>query len=125
MRFVDTNVFIRYLTRDDAVKAAACLALFQRVERGGEELMTSEAVIGYRLAPDEIRDRLRPVLTLAGLNVPQKRTCLRALDLAVQQPMLDFEDVLSAAHMEHAKISEIISYDTDVDRFPGLTRHAP
>lgn len=34
MRFVDANIFIRYLTRDDPAKGAACLSLFQRVQQG-------------------------------------------------------------------------------------------
>ena len=34
MRFLDTNVILRYLTRDDEAKAEACYQLFQRVGRG-------------------------------------------------------------------------------------------
>lgn len=137
MKFVDTNIFIRYLTQDDPGKGAACLALFQRVQAGQEELHTSETVIaeivyvlrspriGYRLTPDEIQVRLRPVLTLPGLKLPQKRACLRALDLAVQYPALDFEDVLAVAHMEYAKLAEVLSYDTGFDRVQGIARREP
>ena len=31
MRFLDANVILRYLTRDDEAKAQACYELFQRV----------------------------------------------------------------------------------------------
>jgi len=31
MIFLDTNIFIRYLTQDDPEKVRACLALLQRV----------------------------------------------------------------------------------------------
>ena len=63
MKFVDTNIFIRYLTRDDESKAQACYKLFQQVREGDEELFTTETVIaeiayvlssprsGYRLGP--------------------------------------------------------------------------
>ncbi len=34
MRFVDTNIFIRYLTNDDPRKAQACFDLFQRAKQG-------------------------------------------------------------------------------------------
>lgn len=44
MIFLDTNIFLRYLTQDDAEKSAACLALLQRV-RAGEEATTSEVVL--------------------------------------------------------------------------------
>jgi predicted nucleic acid-binding protein len=137
MTFVDTNIFIRYLTQDDPIKAAACLALFQRVQQGQEEVATSETVIaeimyvlrspriGYRLQAAAIRARLRPVLALPGVRFAQKRACLRALDLAVDYPQLDFEDVLAVAHMEHAKLSELLSYVTGFDRVASITRHEP
>ena len=45
MRYLDTNIIIRYLTRDDETKAAACYRLFQRVSNGLEELTTTVATI--------------------------------------------------------------------------------
>ena len=44
-RFLDTNILLRYLTRDDEVKARACLALLLRVERAEEVVVTSDLVI--------------------------------------------------------------------------------
>ena len=43
--FVDTNVFIRLLARDDPEKTRRCLALLQRAERGEAQLVTSESVV--------------------------------------------------------------------------------
>ena len=137
MRFLDTNVILRYLTRDDETKARACYQLFQRVRQGEEELCTCEAIITeivyvlssprapYRLSHEEIRSRLVPILTLRGLNLPQKRVYLHALDLYAAAPFLDFEDALAAAHMEQRGVTEIISYDKDFDRVPGLWRVEP
>jgi predicted nucleic acid-binding protein len=137
MRFVDTNVFIRYFTQDDPIKSAACLRLFQRVQGGLEELRTTEIVIaeviyvlksprvGYRLSPADIRARLRPVLSLHGLKLPNKRAVLRALDLYAQYPALDFEDVLTVAHMERAGLQALLSYDQGFDRIPGVARQEP
>ena len=45
MRFLDTNVILRYLTKDDEAKAEASYRLFQRVKRGDEEVLTCEAVV--------------------------------------------------------------------------------
>ena len=45
MKFLDTNVFVRYLTRDDPVKAAACRRLWQQVDQGQETATTSEAIL--------------------------------------------------------------------------------
>lgn len=136
MRFLDTNIILRYFTRDDEEKAAACYALFQRVKQGKEEIATGEAIVTevvyvlsspahYRLNHEEIRARLTPILTLRGLRLPHKRLYLRALDLYVACPFLDFEDALSVAHMEKEGISELYSYDTDFDRVEGIGRLEP
>lgn len=137
MRFLDTNVILRYLTRDDEAKAEACYELFQRVQRGEEDLSTCEAIVieavyvlssprlPYRLSHEEIRARLLPILTLRGLKLPQKRVYLRALDLYASSPFLDFEDAVAVAHMEQRGITEIVSYDQDFDRMSGLRRIEP
>ena len=137
MRFLDTNVILRYLTRDDEAKAEACYQLFQHVRRGEEELVTCEAIVTevvyvlssprapYRLSHEEIRARLVPILTLRGLRLPQKRGYLSALDLYASSPFLDFEDALAVAHMERLGVTEIVSYDRDFDRLPTLQRVEP
>ena len=137
MKFLDTNVILRYLTRDDEAKAEACYQLFQRVKLGEEELFTCEAVVTevayvlssprapYRLSHEEVKARLLPILTLRSLRLPQKRVYLRALDLYASAPFLDFEDALAVVHMEHRGLTEIVSYDRDFDRVAGLRRIEP
>src|SRR5579862_1560231 len=133
MRFIDTNIFLRYLTRDDPVKAAASYNLFQRLQSGAEQAITSEAILTevvnvlsarshYGLQPTKIPARLSPILNLSGMRLQHKRTYLRALDLYATYPRLDFEDVLIIAHMERQGITELYSYDTDFDGIPGVTR---
>ena len=137
MKFLDTNVILRYLTRDDEAKAEACYRLFQRVKQGEEELSTCEAIVSevvyvlssrrapYKLSHEEIRSRLVPILTLRGLKLPQKRVYVRALDIYASSPFLDFEDALAAAHMEQQGVTEIVSYDKDFDLLAGLHRVEP
>ena len=137
MRFLDTNVILRYLTKDDESKAEACYRLFQRAGRGEEEIFTCEAIITevvyvlsshrapYRLSHEEIRARLVPILTLRGLRLPQKRVYIEALDLYASSPFLDFEDAVAVAHMEQQGITEIVSYDKDFDLLAGLRRVEP
>ena len=45
MKFLDTNVILRYLTKDDEAKAEACYRLFQRMRHGEEEVLTCEAIV--------------------------------------------------------------------------------
>lgn len=136
MKFLDTNVFIRFLAADDEKKSEACLRLFQRVQKGEETVTTTEAIVAevvyvlsspslYGLRHEDIAARLAPILSLRGLLLRHKRTHLRALNLYAAHEFLDFEDALSMAHMEREGISEIVSYDRDFDRVPGVKRVGP
>ena len=135
MQFVDANIFLRYLTRDDPEKAQACLLLFQQAERGEVTLFTTETIIAeivyvlsssrlYNLSRQDVRNRLTPLLTLPGLRMPKRKVALRALEL-YESHNVDFEDALAVAHMEQLGIEAIISYDRDFDRFPQVTREEP
>ena len=135
MQFVDANILLRYLTRDDPEKAQACLLLFQQAERGEVTLFTTETIIAeivyvlssprlYNLSRPDVRNRLMPLLTLPGLRLPKRSVVLRALEL-YESHNVDFEDALAVAHMEQMGIDEIISYDRDFDRFPQVTRVEP
>jgi predicted nucleic acid-binding protein len=137
LRLLDTNIVVRLLGRDDEIKARACSNLFRRVEEGSEEVLLTECVLmevvqvltslhlAYRLNHEDIRARLLPILTLNGLRLPDKQLYLRALDIYAAYQFLDFADALCAARMEYLGISEILSYDHNFDRVPGLKRVEP
>jgi len=113
MIFLDTNIFLRYLTRDDAEKSAVCLALLQRGQ-AGEEATTSEVVlaeVAYVLSsPRQYK------LSHADVS---------ALDRYSTYPHLDFEDCLTVAQIEQQGIGTLASYDRGFDRVPGITRREP
>ena len=140
MRFVDTNIFLRYLvqpvTAIDQTRAEACRTLFERVGSGTEEITTSEVVLAeiayvlasprqYNMAPIDIAARLKPIIALPGLKLTQKRLYLRALDIYASYTDLDFEDAVSVAIVEQMDATELYSYDTDFDQVPSLTRVEP
>lgn len=136
MKFLDTNVFLRFLDADGSARAEACRALLLKLDAGEDEATTSESVIAevayvlgakahYGLRAHEIAARLRPILMVRGLNVPNKRTFLHALDVWMENPRLDFEDALAVAHMRRQGIDELVGYDRGFDRVPGVRRTEP
>lgn len=136
MRFVDTNVIIRYLVRDDEAKAQRCYELLQRVRRGEERITTSGAVVceavyvlasrkTYGLGHADIRARLVPILSLPGFHISGKRDYMRALDLYAQWSWADFEDALTVALMEREGIEELLSYDRGFDAVELVRRSEP
>ncbi len=137
MQFIDANIFVRYLTRDDPHKAQACDTLFQKSNRGEIALTTSESVIAevvfvlvskrlYNLPRDEVRIRLYPLLTMQGLKLAHRASYLRALDIFATSN-LDYEDALTIAHMERRNLNELLSYDRGFDRLAlkNIVRHEP
>jgi len=132
--FVDTNIFIRYLTRDDQQKFRACLHLFQQAEQSEIELTTSAEIVSevvyvlssklYRLPRPSIQATLSKLLGLPGFRLPERSVYFRALSLFATHP-IDFEDCMSVARMEQQGITNIYSYDRDFDRFGQARRREP
>ncbi|MBI3460736.1 PIN domain-containing protein, partial [Candidatus Acetothermia bacterium] len=74
--FVDTNVFLRYLTNDVPAQAEAVTRLLQRAKAGEIVLHTSVLVLAeivwtlesyYELARDEIKANVLAILNTPGL----------------------------------------------------------
>jgi predicted nucleic acid-binding protein len=97
---------------------------------------TSEAVLAevvyvlvsprqYGLSPAAAAARLKPLLSVPGLKLPNKHLYLRALDIFATHPGLDFEDTLSVAIVERTPPAELYSDDRDFDGVPGITRVEP
>ena len=134
IQFVDTNIFIRYLTKDDAKKYRACYQLFKQAEQNQISLTTSESVLAevvyvlessyYAVPHEQVKIALSRLLILPGLKIAHVIIYLRALTLYAQHK-IDFEDCLSVAHMERQKLGTIISYDRDFDQVKEIMRMEP
>jgi uncharacterized protein len=133
--FVDTNVFVRFLTGDDPVKAARCLELFERALRGEDSLYTSEAIVGeiiyvlsskdlYAKERSEIVSSLRPLIELRGLHIDRKQTVLAALE-RFGATNLGFEDCLAIEHSLRESLDAILSYDRKIGRDGSVPRREP
>ena len=135
MYFVDTNIFLRILTKDDRERAEKCFALLEKAKAKEIELTTTEAVITeivyilaskkwFNLARERIHELLSPVLRTKGLSIPKKHVYFRALDLYAHYH-LDFEDCIIVAHMEEQHIQELYSYDAGIDAVRSVQRVEP
>lgn len=133
--FLDANVVLRYLLRDDEIKAQRCLELLERAERREIVLRTTDLVVAelvwvlespatYNVPRQKIRDLLLPVIFLPGLRLPGKRLYAQIFDLYVDRG-IDFIDAYNAVHMRKQGLSEIYSYDPDLDLMDGVSRIEP
>jgi predicted nucleic acid-binding protein len=132
-KFLDTNIFLRYFTKDDEKKAYDVLALLKRIERNEEKVITSPLVIFeviftlqsyYKLPREQIKELLLPILNLRGLKLPFKSVFEKALEM-FPQVNIPFADIFNYYFMVEEGIKEIYSYDEDFDKFEGIKRLEP
>ncbi len=128
-RFVDTNVFLRFLTNDDSVKAKLAEALFRDAVRGKIKLATSVLVIAeivwllesyYKLEKPDIAAKVEKILNTPNLECPEVVLLFTALDLYVHANF-DFVDAYNAFHMKDRGLTQIFTCDRrHFARFPWV-----
>jgi len=128
--FLDTNILLRYFTRDDEQKAQQALDLLIRVERGEEKIITSSLVIFetvftlqrfYKVPRESIKELVLSIISLRGLHLPGKNVYYQAFDLYITKN-ISFADAYNAAYMLSEEISNIYTWDTDFDKIDGIVR---
>ncbi len=135
MIFIDTNIFLRFLMKDDKDKAANCYKLMEQLAQGKIKAQTTTLVIAeivwvlqspknYNCSPTTIKNILSPILNMKGLMLSEKSIIQYALDIFVQEE-IEFIDAYNAAFMEKSKISSIYSYDKHFDKFNSIKRIEP
>jgi len=133
MRFLDTNIFIRFLTDDIPEKVDACEEIFKKAVEKQETLFTTELVIAeivwvlesfYKLPKNEIQDKVEKILNTPNLICPHKDLILNALIL-YSEKNIDYIDACNALILKENGIEELYSYDKHYDRIDWLTRLEP
>jgi predicted nucleic-acid-binding protein len=132
--FVDTNVFIRYLTNDDPKKADRVERLLKLTIEGKASLITNLMVIAelvwtlesyYGLSRSDIGEKLSLILNTPNLEVPESQRIMKALSLYVEEN-IDFIDAYNAIFVKEHGISSILTYDKKhFDRLSWLKRAEP
>ena len=127
--FVDANVFLRFLTNDDPVKAERAEALFRDAVRGRRKLSTSLLVIAeiirtlesfYKLEKPPIASMIEKILNTRNLECPGALLILTALDLYVHEN-IDFIDAYHAVFLREQAITQVFTYDRrHFSRIPWL-----
>jgi predicted nucleic acid-binding protein len=131
--FLDTNPLLRHLRQDHPGFSPRATAYLRRIERGEIEVRTSDVVVfetvytlqrSYKQPKAAIRDALLPLLELPGIRLPGKRRFRQVFDLYVRLN-ISFADAYHAVLMQQLKLTEVVSFDREFDRVPGLTRTEP
>jgi predicted nucleic acid-binding protein len=132
--FLNTNIVLRHLTQDHRDLSPRATALMRRIARGELAVRTADTVIFetaytlqrfYRIPREDIRGALMDLLALPGIRLANKRRYARVFDLYVSLRALSFADCFHVALMETTGLTELLSFDRDIDRVPTITRKEP
>ncbi len=131
--FLDTNILLRHLLQDHPKQSPRCTAYLARIEQGDVKVRIAETVIfetvftlqrQYGHPKAAIRDSLLPLLELPGIVLPGKRRFRNVFDLYVDLN-LSFVDAYHAVLMRQLGLNDIVTFDKQLDRVPGVKRMEP
>ncbi|MBN2244661.1 MAG: PIN domain-containing protein [Candidatus Aminicenantes bacterium] len=132
-KFVDTNIFLRYLTQDDLSKYERCRTMFKKALGGEIALSTSSMVIAeliwtllsyYKVSKADVIEKVSVILGTENLFIPDKDVLADALVLYARKNV-DFIDAYNAVFMKNHGLREIYSYDEDFEMIEDVERKEP
>ena len=124
MRYIDTNVIVRFLVERREKQPESLRRLFLKLENGGIKLECLEIVFFqvvfvlrsfYKVKKREIIESMKKILSLNGFHMKNKRIMERTLEMWESHPG-DIVDCYIAANMEYAGEKEVFTYDEEIER---------
>jgi predicted nucleic-acid-binding protein len=124
--FVDTNVFLRVIVRDDEEKYKLAVEFFRKIIREEIQAETSIGIIGevvyvlgsktlYDLTRSEINSKILPFLLLDNLLVPDKNIIISTLEYYTKSK-LDFIDCYIICKVKSSENYKVFSFDKGVNK---------
>lgn len=117
--FVDTNLFLRFLTDDIPAQAEAVGELLRKAADGELELVTNDVTIAelvwtlescYALGRDEIREHVLAILNTPGLEVIDAEVVLEAITWYSDEGV-DFIDAYNRAWLLRQGLEVAFTFD--------------
>ncbi|BAF71658.1 PIN domain-containing protein [Sulfurovum sp. NBC37-1] len=120
---IDTNVVVRFLTRDNEKYFLKSVAIFQDIEDGKMEAMLMDFIVAeivsvlhriYKHSKKEIATTLKKLLLYDHLYTENKLITFEALEIYAEKN-IDFADAVLYAK-QRLEGFEIISFDKDIEK---------
>lgn len=129
--FLETSVFIRYFTADDAKKFKACLKLIEVIENGRFRSYTSNIVVFetifvltriYGFSKKEVLEGIKRILGLRNLTLIETSNTKEAIKL-FEKYSIKYPDCLIATQVPTGV--KLVSYDTDFSKIKTVSTSTP
>ena len=128
--YVDTNVFIRYFTKDHPELARKAGEFLDQVIEGKQEIVVLDTVIAeiiyvltskrlYGLSRLKASKMVESLVGLKSVRLSNKRRMVRALELYAQTKF-DFVDCLLVANVESVPEAGLCSFEQGYQQFEQI-----
>ena len=132
--FIDTNLFLRYLTNDQPQQADQVEKLLRRAAAGKVALVTNVLVIAeivwtltsfYKIPREEVKDKVVAILNTDGIEVENTNLILQAA-LAFAEKNVDFIDAYTAAWCSANTVPVVCTFEqAHFKRLTGVVSKLP
>ena len=128
--FVDTNIFLRFILKDNLRQAEKVKDLFKAAEGKKVVLKTNVLVIAefawtlksfYKFSKKKICNRIKKILQLDFIQIDEKDSVLEAINI-FEKKNVDFIDCLNFVFAKDRQL-KIASFDRDFDKLDKRLRY--
>lgn len=131
--FVDTNIFLRTLIKENEKSFTECYRFLQAVKTNKIKAVTSTIILAeivwtlssYYIFPKEkITQAIRSIINLRGLKIIDKFNHLKAIELFEKKQVKYIDTLISSMEKISQRQWIVVSFDHDFDKL-GITRKEP
>lgn len=129
--FIDTSIFVRFLTHDVSTKVAECERLFELIKDGKIKAYISSVVFmelvfvltrQYKFDKETVITALTNLLTLRNLAVIEETNTKQSL-LLYKEYNIKYGDCLIATQIPKEVV--LVTYDSEFTKIPNLPVKTP
>lgn len=123
--FLDTNIFLRVLIKEDPESFKSCFTLLEKIKNGRVEATTSSLVLAeigwtlasyYQFSKTDVVRSIKSIISLRGLSIDDQTDWLHALTV-FEKKKIKLIDCLIASRKEiREKKWTLVSYDKDFEK---------
>lgn len=130
MRFLDTNIILRFILKDHPTYSPKAEVIFKKIDKGEIRVFISWPTIfevvfvlqnSIKIPKKEIAEKLLPIFHLENVNIDQSSLIDTAFGHYVDKN-ISLTDAYNAVLMQQKKVKKIYSFDSDFDKFPQIER---
>lgn len=131
--FVDSNIFLRPIVKDDLEKVKECERFFEEIKEGKIKVFTSNLVLAeivwvgsslYKIKKDEIIKALKGILDFRNLKIVNNFDSRLGVEIYEKFPVKFIDALIASNPLIFQKKVIVVSYDKDFDKI-GIKRKEP